>query len=346
MRRNLLSGLILLAALPSIAMAQEEVGVSAQYDVTSTTKIGGAGNWGSLYADADGRRLYVPRTGQSARITVLDMDSMKVVGELAGVNAQAVAIDSKTHRGFSASSPVAMWDTNTLKQVKTITVQGTPTSILADAFNDRVYVFSKSTGNATVLNATDGAVIGTIALGGMPEQATSDGQGRVFVAITDKDEIAVIDSASMKVSARWDLDGIGAHPTTLAYVSNEKVLLVGCRNESMIYMNAETGKFIYGLPIGAGVNSVAYNAETKELFSAQDDGTFTIARISSPTSFAMGGTVVTPIGARELALDSKTGKIFVATAEFSSEPKPVSFYDIPDRGSAANDSFSILTFSK
>ncbi len=346
MRRTLLTGLFLFAVMPSIALAQEEGGVSASYSIVSTTKVGGAGGWGTLYADADARRLYIPRTGQQARIAVLDLDSLKQVGTVGGVDARAVAIDAKSGHGFSASKPVTMWDTKTLKPIKTIAVEGEPSSILADAFNNRIYVLSKSSGNATVLNAADGSVLGTIALDGMPEQAVSDDQGHVFIALTDKDQIAVVDAAAMKVTDHWDLDGVGASPTAMAIDKKDSVLLVGCRNETMVYMNSKTGEFLYGLPVGTGINSVAFNPNTNELFSAQDDGTFTIAEVAGPTRFNMGGTIVIPTGAPNLALDAKTGKIYVATAEFSGDAKPVSFYDLPDHGAASGDTFAIITIAK
>src|SRR5206468_1212677 len=135
------------------------------------------GGFEYIYADAAGRRLYIPRTGPSPRITVFDLDTLKLVGELPGVNARGAAVSTKSGRGFASSKPVAMWDTKSLQLLTTIEVQGGPDGILYDPFNDRVWVFSHSAPNATVIEAKDGSIAGTMDLGGMPEQAVTDGKG-------------------------------------------------------------------------------------------------------------------------------------------------------------------------
>src|SRR5581483_8407027 len=215
MRGYFFTGAILLATLPSLAMAQEPP-PAGSYKLAATTKLGGDGGWDYLTADGAARRLYIPRSGPTARITVFDLDSLKPVGEIAGVNAHGVAIDPKSGNGFASSKPVTMFDSKTLKVTKTIPVQGNPDGIFFDAFNERVYVFSHSAPNATVIDATNGNVIGTLDLGGEPEQAASDGQGRVYVALEDKDQVAVIDASAMSVVAHYDLDGVGAGPAGLA----------------------------------------------------------------------------------------------------------------------------------
>ncbi|MFI4988497.1 MAG: YncE family protein, partial [Alphaproteobacteria bacterium] len=156
-----------------------------------TVKVGGMGGFDYVYADVAGRRLYVPRTGQTPppRITVFNLDTLESVGEIATANARGAAVDPKSHHGFGSSKPVIMWDTKTLQTIKTIDVQGKPDGILFDPFNERVYVFSHAAPNATVIDAKDGSVVGTIDLGGAPEQAVTDGKGHVYVDLEDKDQI-------------------------------------------------------------------------------------------------------------------------------------------------------------
>jgi YVTN family beta-propeller protein len=344
-RRYLLTGAFVLAVLPAVSWAQEEVGIQVEYDVVKTTKVAGNGGWEHMYADSAARRLYIPRTGTAAGITVLDLDSMKPVGTIAKVSARGIAIDSKTNHGFTAGAPVTMFDTQTLKPIKTIDVQGKPESIAFDASSDRVYVFNK-TPTVTVISSTDGSLVGTIDVGGNAARGLADGQGKLYVAVEDKDEVAVVDTKTNTVTAHWDLDGTGAGPVALALDAKSRVLFVACRNETMLYMNADTGKFIYGLPIGAGVDSVVFNPATNEIFSAEDSGSLTIAAVTNPTSFAMKGTVQVPEGSKSVVLDSKTGNVLVASAKFAKEPKAASFYDIPDRGAIVAGSFQIETLAK
>src|ERR1700683_822616 len=151
------------ALLPFAALAQTPN--AGPYKVVKTVKVGGAGSFDYVYADADGRRLYIPRPAATgARITVFDLDSLASVGEIPNANARGVAVDPKSHHGFGSSKPVVMGDTNTRARINTIDVSAAPHGILFDPFNERVYVFSHRAPNATVINAKDGSVVGTIDL--------------------------------------------------------------------------------------------------------------------------------------------------------------------------------------
>src|SRR5580700_2963404 len=163
----------------AVVMGIATVAFSAgTYKVVKTLKIGGAGGFDYVYADVDGRRLYIPRPAATgAKITVFDLDSLSPVGEIGNANARGVAVDPQSHHGFGSSKPVVMWDTKTLATIKTIDVDGGPDGILFDPFNQRVYVLSHRAPNMTVINTVDGSVVGTIDLGAAPEQAVTDGKG-------------------------------------------------------------------------------------------------------------------------------------------------------------------------
>ena len=125
-----------------------------------------------------------------------------------------------------------MWDTKTLAPIKTIDVEGSPDGILYDPFNDRVYIFSHRAPNATVINAADGSVAGTIDLGGAPEQAASDGKGQIYVDIEDKGNIAVVDAKTMTVTAHYDLEGKGGTCAGLAMDAKNQILFATCRESA------------------------------------------------------------------------------------------------------------------
>ena len=209
MRRFWLVFLAVTAMLASAGFAQQASN-EGPYKVLRTAKVGGEGGFDYVYADSVGRRLYVPRPAASgARVTVFNLDTLEPAGEIPNSNARGVAVDPKSKHGFASSKPVVMWDTKTLATIKTIDVDGGPDGILFDPFNERVYVFSHRAPNATVIDATNGSVVGTIDLGGAPEQAVTDGNGHLYVDIEDKDNIAVVDAKTMKVTAHYDLGGKG-----------------------------------------------------------------------------------------------------------------------------------------
>jgi DNA-binding beta-propeller fold protein YncE len=330
-----------LAILASAGFAQP--GPEGPYKVVKTVKVGGAGGYDYVYADVDGRRLYIPRPGASgARITVFDLDSLAPVGEIPNANARGVAVDPKSHHGFGSSKPVVMWDTNTLATIKTINVDGAPDGILFDPFNERVYIFSHSAPYATVIDAKGGSVVGTIDLGGGPEQAVTDGQGHIYVDIEDKDNIAVVDARTLKVTAHYDLAGKGGGPGGLALDAENHVLFAACHDPAtMVILSAGDGKIITTLPIGQGVDGAGFNPQTMEAFSTQGDGTLTVIKENSPTSFVVQQTVETKRGARTMTIDTKTNQIFTITGDFIPQPSGQR-----GRGQMAPDSFSVIVIGK
>ncbi len=322
MRRScsLLAGIALFA---SAGFAQQGAG---PYKVLKTAKVGGAGGFDYIYADADGRRLYIPRTGNPSRVTVFNLDTLEPAGEIPNTSAHGAAVSTKSGHGFATSRPVAMWDTKTMMPIKTIEVQGNPDGILYDSFNDHVYILSHSAPNATVINAADGSVLGTIDLGGAPEQAATDGKGHIYVDIEDKGNVAVVDAKTMMVLNHYDLMGKGGTCAGLALDVKNNILFAACRNpQTMVILSAADGKILDTLPIGPATDGAVFNPNTMEAFASHSDGTLTVIKENSPASFAVEQTVKTMVGARTLTLDAKTNRIFVMSLEYeppAAQPAP------------------------
>jgi len=331
--------------------------LSAQtpYSVQKKAKVGGTGGTDYIYADVDGRRLYIPRTGNPARITVFDLDTLAPVGEVPNASAHGAVVSTKSGHGFATSKPVVMWDTKTLATIKTIDVQGNPDGILYDGFNDRVYILSHSAPNATVLNAADGSVLGTIDLGGMPEQGVTDGKGHLYFDVEDKANIAVVDAKTMMVTAHYDLAGKGGTCAGLAMDVKNNILFAACRNPAaMVILNAGDGKILDALPIGPGTDGATFNPNTMEAFSAHSDGVLHVIKENSPTSFVAEQTLPTMQGARTLTLDTKTNRVFLMAFELL-PPAPAPDGAPPaappggrggGRGQQVPDSFTIMAVGK
>jgi DNA-binding beta-propeller fold protein YncE len=345
MRRSCPILVVCLAALAPVGFSQQPT-AAGPYKVLKTVKVGGDGGYDYVYADEAGRRLYIPRSGTSARITVVNLDTLEPVGEIPGVNAHGAAVDPKSNHGFGSSKPVAMWDSNTLAKLKTIDVQGAPDGILFDPFNERVWIFSHRAPNATVINAVDGSVAGTLDLGGAPEQAVTDGAGRLYVDLEDKDSIAVVDAKRLTVTAHYSLGGKGGEPGGLAFDVKNGILFAACHEpQTMVILNAADGKILAALPIGSGVDGAVFNPHTMEAFSSQGDGTLTVIKENSPASFVVEQTVQTMQHARTSTLDSATDHILLIAADFTAPP-PSPAGKRPGRGQIMPGSFSILTVGK
>jgi DNA-binding beta-propeller fold protein YncE len=359
---------VLSAMLATAAMAQ------GPYKVLKTAKVGGLGGFDYIYADDVGRKLYIPRgavQGENpmpARVAVYDLDTLAPVGEIPNTRANGAAVDTKSGHGFASSKPVAMWDTKSLKLIKTIDVaeKCRPDGILADPFNQRIYVFSHPTMDATVIDAKDGTVLGTIDLGGAPEQAVSDEKGHVYVVIQDKSNVAVIDAKTMQVTVHYIFGDKGSRCNGLALDAKNHVLFAACGQSgtppatppqpTMVILSADDGNILTTLPLAGGSDGAVFNPATKEAFSSHGNGTMTIVKEKSPTSFEVEQDLQTMPGAKTLTLDTKTNHILTMAAEYGPPPAPATppAGGAPPpgpggrgpRGPMLPDSFSILVVGK
>ena len=336
----------------SIGLAQ-----NGPYKVQKTAKVGGDGGFDYVTADAAGRRLYIGRSGNPGRVTVFNLDTLEKVGEVPNtLRVHGATVSPKSNHGFASSNPVVMFDSQTLATIKTIDVKGNPDGYLYDPFNDRVYILSHSKPHATAINAADGTIAGTIDdLGGAPEQAATDGKGTIYIDIEDAHSVAVVDARTMTVKAHYDLAGKGDGCAGLALDVKNQVLFAACRNpQNMVILSAKDGKILEVLPLAGASDGAVFNPKTMEAFSSHGNGTLTVIKENSPTSFAVEQTVPTMTGGKTLTLDSKTDRILVIAAEYAAPAPPPPDAPPPaekkgGRGPGRQmlpDSFSILVVGK
>lgn len=316
------------------------VGLAAQagpYKILTQQKVGGGGGFDYVNADSAARRLYVARradasTNEPARINVYNLDTLASVGEIPNVSAHGVAIDPKSGHGIASSKPVTMFDTKTLAVLKTIEVEGSPDGLLFDPFNGRVHVLSHSAPNDTVINAADGTVVGTIDLGGGPEEAKSDGKGTIYVNLEDKSAIAVVDATTMKVKATYDISASCEGPSGLGFDAKNGILFATCHgggkggdDPMMAIVNAKDGRVLKAVPIGRGTDGGGFNPATMEAFSSNgQSGTLSVIKESSPTSFDLEQDLKTVEGGnfKTMTIDSKTNHVLLIGAAFEAPSAP------------------------
>ena len=300
------------AMLASRAFAQTTP-AAGPYKIVNSTQTMGTGGIDYVYADNDNRRLYVARGNQ---VLVFDEDTLQQVGAIPNARARGEAVDPISNHGFCSSSPVVMWDAKTLETIKTIEVQGGPDAILYEPLTERIYVLSHRAPNVTVIDGKDGKVAGTIDLGGAPEQAQSDGEGHMYIDLEDKDQIAVVDVKTLKVTAHFDLAGKGGGPGGLGLDAKNHILFAMCHEPATcVVLSAVDGKILATLPIGNGTDGGGFNPATMEAFSSQGDGTLTIIKEKSPTSFEVEQTVQTKPRAKTCTLDTKNNRIILIAVE-------------------------------
>jgi hypothetical protein len=347
-----LAAAVLAALLPLAASAQQ-----GPYKVINTVKVGGDGGFDYVTADPANRTLYVARSGPAGHIGVYNLDTLAQVGDIPDTSGHGAMVDDATGHGFATSKPVTMFDAKTFAVIKKIDVQGNPDGYLNDPVAHRFYVLSHSEPNVTVLDDKDGTILGTIDLGGAPEESVLDGRGHMYTDLEDKAAIAVVDLATMKVTGKYDLSSKSGGCAGLAMDTKNNILFAACREKNdMVILSATDGHIITDLPIGVGCDGATFNPKTMEAFSSQGDGTLTVIKESSPTSFAVEQTVTTPVRAKTITLDPKTGHLYLITAEYGPAPAaaPPTPGEAPPAGGRFRgprapmipDSFSIVVVGK
>lgn len=300
------------ALLPLAAQAQ-----TGPYKVLQIVKVGGDGGMDYVTADSANRTLYVARSGAAGHIGVFNLDTFAQVGDIPNTSAHGAIVDDTTGHGFATSKAITMFDAKTFAIIKTIPVEGNPDGYLNDTVNHRFYSLSHASPNITVIDDKDGAILTTIDIGGAPEQGQFDGKNRIYVDIEDKDAIAVIDATTMKMIGKYDISSKSGECAGLALDAKNNILFAACRkNNDMVILSATDGHIIADLPTGVGCDGATFNPDTMEAFSSQGDGTVTVIKENSPTSFVVEQNVVTPTRAKTITLDTKTGHLLLITAEY------------------------------
>jgi DNA-binding beta-propeller fold protein YncE len=296
---------------PSMAAAE------AHYKALKQIPIGGGSGWDYLTADAVGRRLYVTHR---TKIVVIDMDTNKVVGEIAdtpGVHGFVVVSDLK--RGFSSNgqeNKSSVVDLETLKTVMKVPTGANPDALLYEPRSGEIWTFNGHGKSATAFDAKTGKVIAeAIPLEGKPESGAADPEaGRIYVNLEDKNEIAVLDVKEHKLLEKWPI-APGKSATGIAIDLKLHRLIIGCGNSKMVMMDSTNGKVVSVLDCGQGVDAAAFDPGTDLAFvSAGGSGTVTIAKVEADKLTPVQ-TLTTERGARTMTVDTKTHKIYLSNAK-------------------------------
>ena len=333
----------LLLAFSCAALAQKS---PSGYHVVKQYKLGGDGGWDYLIYDAKGNRVFISR---STHVMVVDADTGAVVGDIPDTQGvHGIALADEFGKGYTSNgraNTVTVFDLKTLKVLKQIPVGQNPDAIIYDPASKRVFTMNGRSNDATAIDAKTDAVAGTVALEGKPEFATSDEKGHVFVNLEDKSTIVEVDSQKLTALGRWPLAPC-EEPSGMAIDRKHRRLFSGCSNKLMAVVDADSGKVITTVPIGQGVDANGFDDGADFAFSSNGgDATLTIVHEDSPQKFTVVENVPTQRGARTMALDAKSHRVFLVTAEFGPPPAPTPDRPRP-RPSIVPGSFTLLVVGK
>lgn len=314
MRHNspiLLFAVTLLLSLTSRAQ-------TSVYSFDKSISIPGDGGYDYVSIDDVNKHLFV---SHGTTVNVIDLKTEKVIGSINNMKGvHGIAIDNEVNRGFitdGRDNSVVAFDLTSFATIKVIPVTPKgPDGIMFDPFSKRVFAFCGRGNAASVIDVNDLKEIGTVDLGGGPEFAVPDGKGLIYNNLEDKNSLNVIDAVAMKVIRNYPLAPCGG-PTGLTYDAKHQLVFTGCReNKGMSVVDTKTGKVMATLPIGAGVDAVAYDPSTNLIFCSNGDSTTTIIKQKSEKDYAVVQTLYTKVRAKTMALDKETHKIYLSVAKF------------------------------
>jgi DNA-binding beta-propeller fold protein YncE len=327
---------ILLSAIAITASA------AGGYHLLKTVPVPGDEGWDYCIVNSDARRVFF---SHSSHVVVMNADSGAVVGMIEKTDGvHGIAIASDLGRGFTSNGRAA---SSTIFDLKTLAVIGEvkrlgdqPDGISYDPATKRVFTSNRGGNSASAIDAVEGKLLSTIDLGGRPEFSGADGKGHVFIDLVDKDIVVQIDSKSLQISNRWPTAPCKS-PGTMAVDRKNSRLFVGCGNKLMAIMDSNTGKVITTLPIGQGRDAAMFDPGTGLIFSSNGDGTVTVIHQESADKYTVVENPKTEEGARTMAVDLKTHKIFFPVGKRGPAP-PATAADPNPRGAVEPGSFHVL----
>jgi DNA-binding beta-propeller fold protein YncE len=295
----------------SVAAATEPL-----YAITKVVPIGAPDRWDLLTVDSETHRVYI---AHGDRVTVVDGRDGTLVGNVEGFagGTHGVVVVPGSGRGYSDDGKAglaASFDLKTLKLLKSIKAEPDADALIYDPVSGHVFVVDADPGKITVIDPRTDLVMATIDGGGKLELGAADGSGKVYVNGEQRQEILRIDTRSNRIDARWPIASCSS-PHGLAIDARARRIFVSCENQLMVVVDAASGRQIASLSIGARSDGAAFDAGTRRAFSSNGDGTLTVIAEREADTFAVLGTVATRLGARTMAIDSATGRIFLVAAD-------------------------------
>lgn len=331
----------------SFAMLASALAADGAYHLIRKIPIPGDGGWDYVAADSEGRRLFV---SHDTELVVLDLDSGAIIGKIkGGDDTHGAAVARELGRGFiSASDPgsVTIFDLKTLAVIDKVRVGDDPNGIIYDHKTSRVFTADRGSKRITAIDANTGKIVATSQnLGGRTEHLASDEAGHIFLNMQSLNTLLKLDAQTLKVLATWSTAPCGA-PSSMDMDRAHNRVFIGCRSGAMAVVDGNMGNVITTQPIGMGVDTAQFDpAKGLIYFSTGADGVLSVFHEDTPDKYSLVETAKTQVGARTMAVDRKTGRVYMAVADFG--PRPAATPEKPaPRPPILPGSFSVLVMGR
>lgn len=335
MKKYLLQLLLITVLMSGSVFAQNKPG----YHIVNDFPIKSAGGWDYITVDSISDKLYVSHGSQVNILNKTTGDSIGIITATKDVH--GVALVHALGKGYISNgtlNSVLVFDLKTNKILAHVPTGKFADGIFYEDFSKKVITCNGMSKNITVIDPVTDKVVTTIQLTGWPETAVSDGAGKIYVNNAEKSEIDVIDAKTFKIIHNWPI-APAKGPSGLAIDRSAMHLFAGCENKLLAVINVRSGKVISTLPIGEGCDAVGFDTKLKTVFSSNGEGTLTVIKEINPGKFIVAENIITKKGARTMAVDQITHKLYLPNGKFKEGVKS-------ERPPVIPGTFNILVVSK
>ena len=294
------------------------------YRLSKTIPLGDGERWDYVTFDAAASRVYV---AHGDHVTVVDPEKGAVIGTIGPIlgGTHGTAVATRADVGFTddgKDGTVSVFDPKSFAILKTIKTEPGADGIEFDSASGHVFVINGDAKTITVIDPAKKSVVATIAVGAGLEAAVADGSGKVFVDGVEDHDMIVIDARSNSVLKHFPMPTC-ERPHGIAIDPKTHRVFATCANKVMVVLDADTGRNIATLPIGAMNDGAVFDPVRKRVISANGEGTLTVVAEKDADHFDVIATVPTLRSARTIAVDPANGRLFLAAADVDSTAPPI-----------------------
>jgi len=314
-----------LAALVAVPASAGSADSAPSYRVTKAIPLGAPDRWDYVVFDGASRRVFV---AHGDHVTVVDGATGAILGQVGTFpgGTHGIAVVSGAGRGYTDDGRAGMaasFDLATLKVINTIKAEKDADGVLFDPVSRHIFVINGESANLTVIDPASDAVITTIAAGGGLEIGVPAGNGKLYIDGAEHNEIVRIDTATNQADAHWPIPNCTS-PHGLAIDPATHRLFASCINSTLVVLNADDGATVASLPIGLGTDTAAFDTRRKLIFSSNGrDGTISVIKEVNANDYVSMGSIPTQRTARTMAVDSVSGRIYLAAGDIDTKAAPV-----------------------
>jgi YVTN family beta-propeller protein len=337
--RTTLAATLFCATLATALTARAE----GPYRVLDHWKLTDSGGWDYLLVDSPAHRVYITR---GDHVDAVDAASGKLLGTISGLHGtHGVALNPDGKVGYisdGAGNDVVIFDRSNFSTLATIPVGTNPDAIIFEPATKTVWAFNGRSRDISVVDAATQKVVATIPVPGKPEFAAVDGKGNVYNNIEDKNLVLKIDARDKKITASWPAGCDSPSGLALDIAGNR--LFPVCDGKKMSVIDAGSGKILANPEIGDGPDAAGWSAKHKLAFASCGEGVLSVVDASG-SDYKTVQSLATQRGARTMAYDPATDRIYLVTAEFG--PRPAATAENPrPRPPMIPGSFTILVVGR